>query len=85
MVGPTKQGVDDLVAKDPGASFNTSTKTIQGSCAPGVCGTMSPRIVPVVLFDVDSFFAGTPNGKTSVTISNIMGMLIIKKLVNIEY
>jgi hypothetical protein len=81
MVGPTSQGVGDLVAKDPGASFNTSTKTIQGSCAPGVCPggqyqTMSPRIVPVVLFDVDSFFAGTPNGKTSVTISNIMGFFV---------
>ena len=31
------QGVGDLVAKDPGATWNTSTKTVQGSCAPGVC------------------------------------------------
>jgi hypothetical protein len=81
MVGPTKQGVDDLTAKDPGASWNPSTKAIQGSCAPGVCPdgqfhTTSPRIVPVVLFDIDSFFAGSPNGKTSVTISNIMGFFV---------
>jgi hypothetical protein len=81
MIGPTKQGVGDLTAMDPGASWNASTKTIQGSCAPGVCAggqyhTTSPRIVPVVLFDVDSFFAGSPNGKTSVTISNIMGFFV---------
>jgi hypothetical protein len=80
MVGPTKQGVDDLVAKDPGASWNSSTKSIQGSCAPGTCPggyqTTSPRIVPVVLFDIDSYFAGTPTGKSSVTISNIMGFFV---------
>lgn len=32
--------------------------------------------MPVVLFDVDAFFMGAPNGKTSVTISNIMGFFI---------
>ena len=81
MVGPTKQGVDDLVAKDPGAAWNSSTNSFQGSCAPGVCAdgqyhASSPRIVPVVLFDVDTFFQGSPNGKTSVTISNIMGFFV---------
>ena len=25
----------------------------------------SPRIVPVPLFDIDTFFAGCPNGKTT--------------------
>src|SRR4051812_25332037 len=37
MVGPTGQGVGDLVAKDPGASWNASTHAVQGSCAPGTC------------------------------------------------
>ena len=32
--------------------------------------------IKVVLFDVDSFFAGSPNGKTSVTVANIMGFFI---------
>lgn len=80
MIGPTQQGVGDLVAKDPGANWNASTKSIQGSCAPGTCGgqyyAQSPRIVPVVLFDIDSFFAGSPNGKTSVTVANIMGFFV---------
>ena len=70
-----------LAEQDPGASWNASTKSVQGSCAPGVCAdgqyhARSPRIVPVPLFDIDAFFAGSPNGKTSVTITNIMGFFI---------
>jgi Flp pilus assembly protein TadG len=81
MIGPTGQGVGDLLAKDPGATWNTSSQSITGSCAPGVCAdgqwyAHSPRIVPVVLFDIDSFYAGSPNGKTSVTISNLMGFFV---------
>jgi Flp pilus assembly protein TadG len=81
MVGPTRQGVEDLVAKDPGATWNASAMAVQGSCAPGVCAdglsyVRSPRIVPVALFDIDYFFQGSPSGKTSVTITNIMGFFV---------
>jgi Putative Flp pilus-assembly TadE/G-like len=81
MVGPTKQGVDDLVAMDPGATWNVSTKSIQGSCAPGVCPggqyrSHSPRIVAVPLINLDAFFAGSPNGKSQVSIVNIVGFFI---------
>ena len=56
MVGPTSQGVGDLIARDPGASW-TSTPApgaITGSCAPG-CAPMSPRIVPIAVFDMDEW------------------------------
>jgi hypothetical protein len=88
MVGPTRQGVEGggpggmaLTEKDPGATWNTSTRSIQGSCAPGVCAdgiwyARSPRIVPVPLFDIDAFFAGSPTGKTTVNITNIIGFFI---------
>lgn len=81
MVGPTSQGINDLVAKDPGASWSTSTNSVTGSCAPGTCAdglkyNRSPRIVPVALFSLDSFFQGSPNGKTTVTITNIMGFFV---------
>ncbi len=81
MVGPTKQGVLDLLALDSGAAWSSSTQSIQGSCAPGVCGdakyhSSSPRIVPVALFNLDAFFAGTPNGKSSVPIVNLMGFFV---------
>lgn len=90
MVGPTRQGVEtdnggkdgvSLIKQDPGASWNASTKSIQGSCAPGICAdgqyhARSPRIVAVPLFDIDAFFTGSPTGKTTVTITNIMGFFI---------
>jgi Flp pilus assembly protein TadG len=81
MVGPTKQGVQDLMALDNNAKWNTSTKSIDNSCAPGVCGDLkyhasSPRIVPVALFNLDAFFAGTPNGKSEIPIANIMGFFV---------
>lgn len=88
MVGPTRQGVEGggpgglgLTEKDPGATWNNTTKSVQGSCAPGVCAdglwyARSPRIIPVPLFDIDAFFAGSPNGKTTVNITNIMGFFI---------
>ena len=91
MVGPTDQGVEGggptngdglaILLRDPDASWNSTTNTIQGSCAPGVCGdglyhASSPRIVPVAVFNLDSFFASSPNGQTSVTITNIMGFFI---------
>ncbi len=86
MVGPTKQGrgggpggwADERIPALPGTR---PPKSIQGSCAPGICAdgqyhARSPRIVPVPLFDIDAFFAGSPNGKTTVTITNIMGFFI---------
>ena len=87
MVGPTKQGVEAADLADgthrEGSRrlLERATKSIQGSCAPGICAdgkyyARSPRIVPVPLFDIDAFFAGSPNGKTSVTITNIMGFFI---------
>jgi hypothetical protein len=81
MIGPTSQGVGDLVAKDPNAIWDQATQSVTNSCAPGVCPdglwhARSPRIVAIPLFNIDSFFAGSPNGKTTVTISNIMGFFV---------
>jgi hypothetical protein len=52
MNGPTNQGVNGLIALDKGASWNGTA--ITGSCAPG-CAPMSPRIVPISVFDVDEW------------------------------
>jgi Flp pilus assembly protein TadG len=54
MNGPTSQGVGDLVATDNGASWDRTNKRITGSCAPG-CAPVSPRIVPITIFDIDEF------------------------------
>jgi len=91
MIGPTVQGVegggpDDgnlaLIQKDPGAYWDDTTKSIKGSFAPGVSPadgryySQSPRIIPLPLFNIDEFYAGTPNGKNTVTITNIIGFFI---------
>jgi Flp pilus assembly protein TadG len=81
MVGPTKKGVEAVVDRDPGAHWDPSTRSIQGSCAPGVCADKkyyahSPRIVAVPLFDLDAFFAGNPSGSTTIQIKNIMGFFL---------
>lgn len=54
MNGPTNQGVGDLVAQDPGASWDSGNQRITGSCAPG-CAPISPRVVPITVFDIDEF------------------------------
>ena len=58
MNGPTAQGVetddDSLVEQDPDAVWDTGTKSVTGSCAP-TCAEFSPRIVPIVVFDMDEF------------------------------
>jgi hypothetical protein len=46
MVGPTKQGMQDLIAQDPNAYWNPSTKTVQGSAY-----ALSPRVGLIPFFD----------------------------------
>jgi hypothetical protein len=54
MSGPTDQGIADLRAMDPGAAWDVSKKQISGSCVPG-CAPISPRVVPITVFDIDEF------------------------------
>jgi Putative Flp pilus-assembly TadE/G-like len=53
-VGPTSQGVGDLTEKDPNAKWDAGNKLIVGSCVPA-CAPISPRIVPISVFDIDAF------------------------------
>jgi len=93
MVGPTDHGVyqhtgqDPLAIyeRDPGATWNPSTNSIQGSCAPGYCADgryypFSPRIVPVALFNPDAYLqAGYTGSNGQVTVTNIMGFFVISQ------
>jgi len=73
MVGPTKQGVGDLVAQDPAAVWNSSTKTIDGSAY-----AVSPRIVPIAMFDPAVFNAqDRTSGRFNQQIVNIIGFFVI--------
>ena len=46
MVGPTNQGMRDLIAQDPNASWDPTTQSVQGSNFP-----ISPRIVLIPIHD----------------------------------
>jgi hypothetical protein len=79
MVGPTRQGVQDLIDLDPGAHWVGGLSPIAGSCVTaGTCPqfTMSPRIVAVPVFDVDVFVSSRHSGHARVVVRNILGFFI---------
>ncbi len=76
MVGPTKQGIEALIALDPTAHFDVNTKTIVGGCmAAGTC-TKSPRLGAIAAFDPYSYSQTRTNGNTTVTVTHILGFWI---------
>jgi Flp pilus assembly protein TadG len=49
--GPVKQGVDDLIAQDPGAYWDATARTVKGSRFGEDAWRASPRVINVALFD----------------------------------
>lgn len=83
--GPTVHGIDDLVALDSTASWNTTTNTVQNTCMTagtcynydGVHVSLSPRIVPLALFDPASYIAGGYTGTNGVAkVMNLIGFFV---------
>jgi hypothetical protein len=82
--GPTVQGINYLVnTADPGAYWDTGTNQVAGGCtAAGTCvngagSPISPRIVPVALFNPQAYIdlGGTGNNGMA-RIVNIMGFFV---------
>ena len=72
MVGPTKQGTDDLVAKDPNAVWDTACKCVKGSAY-----ATSPRVVIIPVYDPVVFANGAQHGKNiDLKIANYVGFFI---------
>ena len=69
MIGPTNQGIRDLIAQDPGARWDTSLNGGQGGVAGGcmAMGTggcaISPRLVAIPVFNPDAYDAGRASGR----------------------
>ncbi len=70
MVGPTKQGVQDLIDQDPGAQWDATNKVVSGSQY-GENG--SPRIIRIPFFDPRFPFT---SGKQSFVVTNIASLFI---------
>jgi hypothetical protein len=81
MQGPANAGVTALIAQDPGAVWNG--QEVASSCAP-TCAPISPRIVPIAVFDVDEFqwrreegdWSPCPAGGKCVRVVNILGFFV---------
>jgi Flp pilus assembly protein TadG len=72
MVGPTAQGTQDLVARDPNAYWDTFC-----SCVKGSAFGRSPRIAVVPLYDPVYYETGKQNGNNaSLRVANYLGFFI---------
>jgi len=83
MVGPTRQGIADLIAQDPYARWDTSANNglggITGGCMAdpvSPCG-LSPRLVAIPLFNPDLYDAGRGSGRIEITVTKVLGFFIV--------
>jgi Flp pilus assembly protein TadG len=73
MEGPTIQGADALIAKDPGARWDDRTNKVTGSAY----GGQSPRVFPIPLYDPIVYDSGKRNGRTAdLVTANWIGFFI---------
>jgi Flp pilus assembly protein TadG len=71
MVGPTTQGVQNLLDEDPNAYWDTSTNSVHSSMHP------SPRVFPIPLFDPQYYVDGKTNGRTAtLRVANWIGFFL---------
>jgi len=71
MVGPTSQGMGDLIERDPDARWDEATKRVVSRMHP------SPRVVAIPLFDPGYYAEGKANGRNaSLRFVNYLGFFL---------
>lgn len=81
MEGPTMQGIDELIARDPNAHWDTGCACVRGSNQ-----TISLRITPLPLYDPKKYAEGKANGRNAdFWLANIMGFFIDRRQGNQVY
>jgi hypothetical protein len=80
MIGPTAQGVRDLIALDADAHWDTSLNGgqggIAGGCMAGGGCAISPRLVAIPVFNPDAYDAGRASGRITIEVVKVMGFFI---------
>ena len=80
MVGPTIDGIDDLLAQDPSAYWDTGYNRVVTSKSP------SPRVVAIPLYDPVYYDTGKLNGRTAdLKVAQYMGFFIERRSGNSVY
>ena len=70
MIGPTNHGVQELIDRDPSATWNGTTVT-------GPYGLGSPRVVVIGMYNPEEYWAEKQNGNgDTFTIINLIAMFI---------
>ena len=77
MIGPTGQGVDDLVAMDPGAYWDGALNDIMGNAY-----SPSPRTVVIPVFDPYVYEMGREAGRIDIQVTNLVGFFIERMVGN---
>jgi Flp pilus assembly protein TadG len=73
-VGPTIQGITELIARDPGAYWDTASNGVKNSAFPE---RKSPRIFPIPLYDPDYYDEGKATGRVaSLITANWIGYFV---------
>src|SRR5436190_1297651 len=77
MVGPTSQGMNDLILKDPSANWDTGCNCVKNSHpADGSTGP-SPRVVVIPVYDPVAYSEGKAHGKViTLKVTNYIGVFI---------
>jgi hypothetical protein len=71
MVGPTVQGVEALIARDPGAYWEIASNRLVSSMHP------SPRVAIIPLFDPEYYEVGKHNGRNAdLKAANFIGFFV---------
>jgi len=71
MVGPTTQGIDDLIAQDPTAYWDETSDSVKSPLG------RSPRIFPIPLYDPDWFQSGKMTGRNAtLRLANWLGFFV---------
>jgi Flp pilus assembly protein TadG len=72
--GPTIDGIQQLIARNPGAYWDTACNCVKGSA---FADRQSPRIFPIPLFDPDYYQGGITNGRVaSLKVANWIGYFV---------
>jgi Flp pilus assembly protein TadG len=80
MAGPTADGIDDLIAKDPTAKWDTVNNRLMSDKNP------SPRVFPIPLYDPDYYQLGKANGRdASLRMANWIGFFVESRSGNNVY